>query len=391
MEREDIGRAILTVAVLSVVAPMDQGDLLRAEELGSETSHECTWSDDIGALACAVAALRAELAKEGSAGDAPNEAAPEHQNELDNEGVQRALTHLRLGDATLHAGKGRRLVRTDSFLVHAYERYQRLRDLTPKEHARDRARVEDIGNNLRGLLRSRGLNGAVSGMFSVAMVVADASNDGHSRLDSTGGQLRIRPAASILWRTRAPRRWFGVPSFGGGLGYKAVPAVWSVPRTDTSDSEQSVSDCAVATKMGVDGSDGKCHFVQHQDGFSYDVFLNWPNFRARGARLSGFIGVGQERLNSPELKIGVGDDAKVASLSDNRTGLWSYHWEYGFEYRLFDADRVDVDYGRSSSRSRTGTCGWIARPRALQAEQRPEVSQLAGRWYGESRESRQPA
>ncbi len=154
-----------------------------------------------GALACAVAALRAELAKEGSDADALNEAAPEHQNELDHEGVQRGLTHLRLGDATLHAGKRRRLVRTDSFLVYAYERYQRLRDRTPKEHARDWALVEDIGNNLRGLLRSRGLNGAVSGMFSVAMVVADASNDGHSRLDSTGGQLRIRPAASARGTT----------------------------------------------------------------------------------------------------------------------------------------------------------------------------------------------
>ena len=341
-------RRFVLVVVMSVAVPTGGGHLLHAAEPDSTASHRCTWSEDVGALACAVAAVRAELAKAGPDVNALNEARRKKGNEIDADEVQRALMELRLGDLVLHDKKMRRVVSADSFLVHAYEKYQRLKAQTPRRHEREWDRVEDVGNNLRDLLGRRGLNRAVNAVFTVAMVVADVSNDGHSRLERTGGMVRTRPAAAISWRTRTPRRWFGAPSFSGGFGYEAIPAVWSLPRREASDADDSEAGCADADEMGGVEPGGKCYFVQHQDGFFYDLHANWPNLRVGGSRLSGFVGIGQARLNSPDLKYGEGDDAQVASLAENRTGMWSYRWEYGIEYRLFDADRIVVDYGRAS-------------------------------------------
>ena len=341
-------RWLVLVVVMSVAVPAGGRHLLHSAETES-ASHRCTWSEDVGALACAVAAVRAELAKAGPDVDALNEAAPEEGNEIDADKVQRALMQLRFGDLVLHDEKMRRVVSSaDSFLVHAYEKYQSLKEQTPRRLEREWDQVEDVGNNLRDLLENRGLNRAVNAVFTVAMVVADVSNDGHSRLERTGGKVRTRPAAAISWRTRTPRHWFGVPSFSGGFGYAAIPAVWSLPRMEASDADGSDAGCADGEEMDGAESDGQCYLVQHQDGFFYDFRVNWPSLRVGGSRLSGFGGIGQARLNSPDLKYGEGDDAQVASLAENRTGMWSYRWEYGIEYRLFDADRMVVDYGRAS-------------------------------------------
>ena len=335
---------LVSVAVLLFAASLDSGYLLQADEPVSETLQESAWPERVSALSRVVAAVRAELAKAGSDADELNKIARTQGNELDEDDVQQALMRLLLGRLVSHEGKKRRVVSTDSVLVHAYEKYRELRKQARQSWERER--IEDIGNNLRDLLRSRDLMGVVNAVFRAGMVIADASNDGHTRFDWVGGAVRTRPAAVVLWRTRMPRRWF-VPGLGGGFGYEAVPAVWSFPRMDESDSE---AECGVGMETDLEQpeSNGRCYVVQHQDGFFYDVFTTWPNVRVGGGQLSGFLGGGQARLTGPKLTLTVEDTARVTTLAKNRTGMWSYRWEAGIEYRLFDADRVALEYGRAA-------------------------------------------
>ncbi|MCY4057990.1 MAG: hypothetical protein OXG44_08305, partial [Gammaproteobacteria bacterium] len=96
------------------------------------------------------------------------------------------------------------------------------------------------------------------------------------------------------------------------------------------------------------GSRMDSYLVQHQDGLFYDVFFNWPNVSIGNGQLAGFVGGGQARLTTLDLKDGSGSAARIGSLAKNRTGVWSYRYEAGMQYQLFDRDRIAVEYGRES-------------------------------------------
>ena len=246
-----------------------------------------------------------------------------------------------MGQLTRYYSEERRLLEVHTFLASAHAKFHELR-----EGARDpeTARIEEVGRNLHELLRSRYPNGPLNAVLRVGMVVADVSNDGHRRLERTGGAVRARPAWLVSWGTRPPWRWYR-PRVGGGFGYEAVPAVWSFSGTRESASTDEA--CGTGSTESC-GSVEDSYLVQHQDGLFYDVFLNWPNVSIGTGHLAGFVGGGQARLTNQDLQDGSGSTARLGSLARNRTGVWSYRYEVGVEYRLFDRDRIAVEYGRGS-------------------------------------------
>ena len=301
------------------------------------------WSTLVEALAHAVGAFRAQLDKLAPNDTALNAAQPDAaNNELDKSDVQCALLRLRMGRLTRHNGEERRLLKVDTFLANAHAKFHEL-----WEEARDteKARIEEVGRNLHALLRKRNPNGPLNAVLRVGVVVADVSNDGHGRLERAGGAVRARPAWIISWGTRPPWRWYR-PRIGGGFGYEAVPAVWSFSGTLTS-SEATGEPCDTNSMESCESAMDS-YLVQHQDGLFYDAFFNWPNISVGTGQLAGFVGGGQARLTSQNLTDGSGATARLGSLAKNRTGVWSYRYEDGVEYRLFDRDRIAVEYGRDS-------------------------------------------
>ena len=77
------------------------------------------------------------------------------------------------------------------------------------------------------------------------------------------------------------------------------------------------------------------------EGFYYDLFVNFHAFHPEKQLIDLFLGVGQERVANTALA-----DSVALKLVDNGVGSWSLRSEFGIRYRIYNATRIDREYGK---------------------------------------------
>ncbi len=198
----------------------------------------------------------------------------------------------------------------DSVLVRLYDRYVREPGRTDPQGG--------TGRLLQHLLDVRGLNQPLRAVVRSGFVLSDVSTDGDSVFAKDVGGGAIDWGAelpTILWETATYK---GL-SLSGGIGQRDVLGVWV--REEDDGAERLI--------------------VRSVDGVYYDLFLNLHLIHPKSQLIDVFVGVGQERVANFTLA-----DSIPLRLADNRVGPWSLRGEFGVRYRIYTADRVDIEYGR---------------------------------------------
>ena len=199
----------------------------------------------------------------------------------------------------------------DSVLVRVYDSYIQKR-------SGFRKRNRDIERLLRALMEVRSLNQPLRATLRSGLFLSDVSTDGdvlfthelERQVADWTGQF-----TSILWETSK----LGRGTVSGELGQRSVLAAWS--------------------RTGGDGTEELV--VRPVNGYFYEFFVNIHLIHRRTRLVDAFVGLGQERVARTTLS-----DSVLTILADNRVGAWSFREEYGIRFRIFDADLVDIEYGR---------------------------------------------
>ena len=243
--------------------------------------------------------------------------------------AQASLNKLKLRGVRLSGQK--RVIDNAAWVASViHDEYKGLKD-APKDSRSGVSRldIQDLHTNSHALLDRLNLLSVMGTVLRTGYVVADVGDDGKEGTFETNPDSMTNAAAGIFE--------FETKHFGDEesplFHVSAAGSVGLMPRLTVvrprADSEGDTDDTTEPTPQPLVGA--------YQSGFGFRLGGRGNIQTGSRSEAGIFITGGMNRLTGDTVKLGDGDDARVADTLTSRLGNWASVWEVGADFRLYDA------------------------------------------------------